>query len=321
LNVRPQRPKIFEGIRVTHCPACDQPVDNRPRISGHCFLCGQLTPDDNAGAEAATRRIQFERDQIKAEIAEADELLEAASNEQARVREELAGVDGELRQLEATLRPFQVTASSIVPEELALIDQRIGSLNARREAVNRLRGPLEARNKLTADIDNLADAIRRLQGAVAAREEKIELEAASDRLADGFNTYLNALRDRDPTTWTPTNRVRVRVSERRTQYFIGDGSAKSRLGGTLTIYFLFAYHYALLRLSRYSDCHYPGLTVLDFFADIAKTDSIGERLGLVLEPFIELAQQVEIPLQLITAARDFPRRTDIQFIELDETWV
>ena len=88
-----------------------------------------------------------------------------------------------------------------------------------------------------------------------------------------------------------------------------------------TIYFLFAYHYALLQLSRYSDCHYPGLTVLDFFADIARTDSIGERLGLVLEPFIELEQQVEIPLQLIAAARDFPRRTDIQFIELNQTWV
>jgi hypothetical protein len=59
-----------------------------------------------------------------------------------------------------------------------------------------------------------------------------------------------------------------------------------QLGGTLRIYFLFAYYYALLNLCRFAECHYPRLVILDLVPDIAKGETMRDRAGLVLEPFV-----------------------------------
>jgi hypothetical protein len=98
-------------------------------------------------------------------------------------------------------------------------------------------------------------------------------------------------------------------------------SARSKLGGTLTIYFLFAYHYALLSLSRHLDCHYPGLAILDFIPDIARESALGTRLHLVLTPFVELSQDKTIaPIQVIATSRALPKRPHINYIELTDVW-
>jgi hypothetical protein len=101
------------------------------------------------------------------------------------------------------------------------------------------------------------------QDHVAARfrkEQVVDFEKAGERLSDGFNKYLNTIREQDSSSWTKTGDVTAWISERRTQLQIGGRTARKQLGGTLTIYFLFAYHYTLLNLSRYQDCHYPGVS-------------------------------------------------------------
>ena len=91
--------------------------------------------------------------------------------------------------------------------------------------------------------------------------------------------------------------------------------------GKLTLYFLFAYHYALLNLSRYPDCHYPGLAVLDFYPDIAREAALGDRLQLVLGPFVQLALEKDLePIQVIATSRGLPERPNINFIYLTEVW-
>jgi hypothetical protein len=111
------------------------------------------------------------------------------------------------------------------------------------------------------------------------------------------------------------------VSEKRIQYLIAGRLAMSQLGGTLTIFFLFAYHYALLNLSRFLDCHYPGLTVLDVWPDIAKGVAIRDRLSVVFEPFVSLARGPDIgTVQVIATSRDFAPQPDINLIQLSQTW-
>ena len=111
------------------------------------------------------------------------------------------------------------------------------------------------------------------------------------------------------------------ISERRTQLQIGGRLAKRQLGGTLTLYFLFAYNYALLNLSRYPDCHYPGLTILDFYPDIAREAALGDRLHLVLGPFVQITADRNVePVQVIATSRGLPERPNINFIHLDEVW-
>jgi hypothetical protein len=115
--------------------------------------------------------------------------------------------------------------------------------------------------------------------------------------------------------------VTASISERRTQLQIGGRTARKQLGGTLTIYFLFAYHYALLNLSRYPDCRYPGLTILDFYPDIAQEAALGDRLHLVLGPSVQLSLDREIaPIQVIATTRVLPERPNINFIHLTAVW-
>ncbi|MGE3280012.1 MAG: hypothetical protein AB7O13_03240 [Alphaproteobacteria bacterium] len=94
-----------------------------------------------------------------------------------------------------------------------------------------------------------------------------------------------------------------------------------QLGGTLRIYFLFAYHYALLNLCRFTECHYPGLVILDLFPDIAKGKTMRDRVGLVLEPFVFLAADPGItPIQVIATRRDFGENPGMNVIHLRHTW-
>lgn len=312
---------IFDAIRVTHCPACDQPVHDRSHAPESCFLCGQAIGQSEGSSERGLRRLNFERDQIAAELAEADDLLKAAAAERDSLAAQMRDAESEIRRLTASLRPFQARASGILPEGVAIIDQQIGALNTRIDVLHRLGELLKSRDALTRDVDALLDEIRALEAKISVHEAGAELEKASDRLTDGFNTYLNALRARDAQSWTKSNPVIVRVSERRTQYFIGTREAKNQLGGTLTLFFLLAYQYALLSLAPNSDCHYPGISVLDLFPDITKGDQFRESLAMVIEPFVRLADaECSAEIQVIIASREFPATGGVRKLELTEVW-
>ena len=60
------------------------------------------------------RRLKFEREQINAELAEAEELLASARQEMTRKQETISMVDRRVRDLDMLLRPFQAAASGIV---------------------------------------------------------------------------------------------------------------------------------------------------------------------------------------------------------------
>lgn len=312
---------ILEDLRVTHCPACDQSVDVRPRHADSCFLCGQVTLETELTKDAAARRLKFERDQITAELVEAGDLISVTESELQAKTVAAAENDQRLEEIGQALRPFQASISAIVPEEIALIDQQIGALNARKQTIDALRGPIEASADLDDEMLVLKDQIAELEDSVAKREENVNFELANKRIGEGFNSYLNSIRNADSATWTKTGDVSASISERRTQLSIAGRPAKPQLGGTLTIYFLFAYHFALLNLSRYKDCHYPGLTVLDFYPDIAKETALSDRLHLVLAPFVRLSQDSTIePIQVITTSRALPKRPHINYINLTEVW-
>lgn len=312
---------LFSDLRVTHCPACDQSVEARHAKPGCCFLCEQTLPGEDGSNASATARLKFEQDQISKEAAEASELVTEAQAEIAQRRLEVTETERELERLDATLRPFQARASQLVPEGVALIDQQIGSLVARKESLNRLYDPLRQRDTFSALIDQMRREALELESQVAAREEGASFEAASDWLSEGFTTYLNRIQALDADTWTKAGAVTVRVSDRKTNFFIDGKPARTQLGGTLTIYFSFAYQYALLDLMRRPGTHFPGLAILDTFPDIAMGRGLRDPLGLVVRPYAELASQETIaPVQVILTARDFPATEKVHFIRLHDAW-
>ena len=312
---------ILEDLKVTHCPACDQSVDSKARGTDCCFLCGQLTLESEASKEAASRRLKFEREQIAAELAEAEDLIAVANLDLRNKSSAASQNERELQEIGHALRPFQASFSAVLPEEVALIDQSIGTLNAKRQTADVLRDSLQTSFELNDEITMLRSEIRHLESSIANHESKVDFDEASVRLTEGFNNYLNSIRSADEKSWTKTGEVSVSISDRRTQLLIGGRPAKPQLGGTLTIYFLFAYHYALLNLSRYDGCHYPGITILDFYPDIARESALGDRVQLVLSPFVALSLEPAIePIQIIATSRALPERPNINYIHLTETW-
>ena len=65
---------LFGDQKVTHCPACDQEVSTTDVLAGTCCVCKQLI-DQTGVFAAAEQRLEFEREQIRAEIEETSELL------------------------------------------------------------------------------------------------------------------------------------------------------------------------------------------------------------------------------------------------------
>lgn len=312
---------VFSGLRITHCPACDQSVEGRRSHPSRCFLCEQPTPPDEGSLAAGTRRLKFERDQVAAELEEAKELIATAVAEVWNRERELDLAQRDLDSVEVALRPFQAQASQLLPESVALIDQQVGALGARKQALNRLYEPLKTRDAYTHQIDQLRREISQLEARTAENEENASFEEASDWLSEGFTTYLNQLKAMDSNTWTKSGAVTVRVIDRKTTFYIGSKPAKPQLGGTLTLYFSFAYHYALLGLMRRPRTHFPGLAVLDTFPDIAVGPGLRDPLGLVMKPFEELAANPDVgPVQIILTARDFPFSPAVRTIRLTEVW-
>jgi hypothetical protein len=99
---------------------------------------------------------------------------------------------------------------------------------------------------------------------------------------------------------------------------VGDGRWDRKLGGTLSLYFLLAYHYALLRLTIRPECHYPGLCLIDFPAELP--DIVDEENFLVI-PFIELLGRDDMKdSQLIIAGTGFAGLEGVHRLELLHVW-
>lgn len=313
--------KVFAPLRVTHCPACDQSVEHRPAKAGCCFLCDQTTSDDEATLTAANTRLNFERDQIAGELKEAQDLLSAANADLKERHSELTLVERDLEGIEVALRPFQAAASHIIPESVALLDQQIGAIGSRKQGLDRLYEPLRTRDAFTATIDRLRRDAAALEAKVTQHEEQVSFETASDWLSEGFNTYLNRIRSLDPRSWIKSGAVTVRVSDRRTTFQIGGRPARAQLGGTLVLYWVLAYQYALLDLMRRIGTHYPGVAILDTFPDMAVGAGLRDPLGLAMQPFEELSRREDVcPIQVILTARDFPSTESANLVQMTESW-
>lgn len=312
---------IFGAIRITHCPACDQKVADKivSQSPGSCFLCEQHIPVD--GKQSPDRRLAFEQSQLESDLKEADQLVQSISAEIDRLTAERRKFERELSDLHGMLAPIQAQFAGLVSDEVALLDQEIGALSERSRALGRLIDPMSARDELSIRIDDLTSEIDRLDAQVREKEANANFEVANDRMTDGIRGYLNALNKLVPGAWTIKGPVNFRVSERRSDFYINGSSALSKLGGTMRLYFFFAYHYALLNLSKYADAHYPGFVVLDLFADIADGKVIRDRLSAVMMPFLALSRDEAIaPIQIIVTASDFPDTDGVNKIQLTNVW-
>lgn len=308
--------ETLANLKVTHCPACDQPVTPATNADGDCYVCHRPIPP----LEDDVRRIAFELEHLEAERQEATDLLGTLRSDVLSHIELEKDIASEQRKIEIRIRPAQRAAAAILPPDFALLDVNAGQLQERLEQLERVRRTFAKREQLTEQIEAIEKSLIVLEARVREKSQVADLERASDWLSDGMNDYVNAINHRQPGAW-PQDPVAVRLRERAFDILVGKDRWTAKLGGTLSLYFLIAYHYGLLTLFGRPGCHYPGLVILDFPPVLEDGSSVKDKENFVLEPFVALLDKSEFTnSQVIAAGSSFEGLEGAHRIELTRVW-
>lgn len=310
---------VLADLKITHCPACDRPIQPKSQNPESCHLCQRPFGDAKPGL-SRLERIEFELEQLKAALSEATEIVVTLNSEAEKIEKERRSEQTQMDMLRNMLRPIRSAAAAVLPPEIGVVDMEIGQHQERLSQIARIGNSLSYRDVLSTQIDTIQNEVGNLESEVAKQSATLEFEKASDQLADGMNAYLNSIRKKAPTSWTQAG-VRVRLDERKSRFLVGNRSWNSQLGGTLSLYFLIAYHYSLMSLSDKAECHFPGFLALDFQAELEDGPSVADRENFVLEPFIELlATEPYVGCQVIAAGAAFENLVGAHRIEFKKIW-
>ena len=311
--------ELFADLRVTNCPACDQSVENRHLPTGRCHVCTQ-TISEPVALETAVRRVEFEVEQIESERAEVAELVVTLRGDSRNLRDQRGAASNALREITDTLATLSVPITAALHVNVSAIDVEIGRLQERVVQVERLRDLVTRRDDLTARLDQMAAQISALEAQIAKTRTSLSLESASDVFSDSMMDYLNVLNRSRRDRWTQ-GQVGLDLRLRGFAFTVSGSRWQRRLGGSLTLYFLLAYHFALLRLSGQPDRHYPGFAVLDLPATLEDGANVKDKENYILDPFSASMKKGKLRgCQLIAAGSTFEDLKDAHRIELTTVW-
>lgn len=311
--------KALADLKITNCPSCDREIDVAENDS-RCYLCRRPFDEEAGSGNSSTRRLDFEFEQLSGELEETDELLERLTKDVLRLSQERAQAANRISRVKELLQPTRSALSVILPPDIGIADVEIGRLQERLQQLERIKTTLERREKIADQINEIQQAVNALELEIAEQSKQIDFERASDLLSDGMNTYLNMIKEINPKSWTQEE-VTFRLGKNDFSAKVRTGNWKSKLGGTLTLYFLIAYHYALINLTSLPNCNYPGLVLLDFPAELEDASSVADKENFVIEPFVSLLGQSGMAsTQLIAAGSSFENLEGAHRIEFRKIW-
>jgi hypothetical protein len=307
-------------LKVTHCPACDQELESQKVNAETCFLCHRTLPQSDSSGGSESKRIDFEMEQLKIESQEIDELIQELQDKKNNLLSAKGQIEEDITRIENQLRPARKAVASAFPPDITIIDMNIGRLQERIRQLNGIKSTLELRKKLSQDIDDIQEEIALLESQVSQLSQKVHFEQANDLLADGMNTYLNELVSENAGIWTQGS-VTWHLRKRDFRVYVDNSKWLSKLGGTLTLYFFLAYHYALLSLTPKENCHYPGLSIIDLPATLEDGSTIKDHENFILEPYTKLLSSPEMKnCQVIVAGAAFENLQNANVIKFTRVW-
>jgi hypothetical protein len=178
---------------------------------------------------------------------------------------------------------------------------------------------LTYREVLANEISMIQQETSALEQEVTRQGNTLDFERASDQLRDGMVTYLSAIQKAIPNSWTQKE-PKVVLNERRARFLVGERKWDTQLGGTLSLYYLLAYHYALMELVKAESCHFPGFLALDFPAELDGA-STRDTENFAVEPFIALlATDGFQSCQVIATGAAFEGLIGANRIEFTKVW-
>jgi DNA repair ATPase RecN len=311
---------IMVNLKATHCPVCDQPIkqpDNDDRIQ--CFLCHQPLQINGAFASEPLKRLEFELDQLKGEKKEISELIESLSGRKRDYSASIRDTRNRCARLAEMLKPVRIATAAIIPPDVAEIEMEIGRRIERVDQLRRIRDALARRETIAAEILKIQSQVADLKAEVERQTGGLDFESASDVISDGMNEYVRQLKFDGKAMWTQRD---IQFSVRKDSFSVRVGRQKwsSQLGGTMTIYFFLAYHYALLTLSASAESRVPPFLIVDFPPEI-EGEKVADHENFVIEPFVALCKREKYKhVQIIAAGSAFKGLQGVHRQTLSEVW-
>jgi uncharacterized small protein (DUF1192 family) len=308
--------EILSPIRISFCPACEKEVHIKNTNDGHCHLCGQDIDGANSSNEG---RLDFEIEQLEAEIRESDDILENLSHDDEIIAGKQKQLENRIKSLENQIEPTRKAVMAVLPPDLMIMDSEIGGLQEQVNQIERVGKSLSRREELASEVQEIRKQVALLEAEVSKLAAELDYEGASDKISDSMNDYVKSLKMDNELLWTQRD-ISFYLREKDFKTRVGRVNWKAQLGGTLSLYFLFAYHYALMSLVQYTECNYPGLGLIDFPAEVEGL-TVEDKESFVLYPFIELMKTDKLEnTQLIAAGRFFDQLSGANRIELTKIW-
>lgn len=311
--------EVLSDLRITHCPACDQPVVQQRAVSGDCFLCHQnLLPDDD-NAQLGAVRIEFEHDRLTAEVKEVEDLISILEREVKQLTRNLARSLDELAKVENELRPAREAVAALVQDEVSEIDRALGEASERQAQLSRVTRALAIENEMLDVIQQLEEKIEPIEKRFVEAKRAIDFDARAALLEDGINDYLNAINMLRPDVW-PHDSVSIGLSASGFTVRVGRRKWSAVLGGTDQLYFLMAYNYGLLSLSSNEACHYPGFSIIDVPGEFSG-EEVRDKENFIVQPFIDLLAREEYAgAQLIISGASFSGLENVNRTRLEHVY-
>lgn len=311
--------EVFADLRITNCPACDQAIRGSNDGAETCFLCTRALPALSGDLRIARERVSVGLLQLREESRESEQLQGELKKRVEKLRRQLRLAEERLFDVEADIERARQPVSTAFSEEVSQIDVEIGRLEERGKQWFRIAGALKERERISKQIQDLQQRIGGLDEAVEKKNMAVDFMSTSDALADGMNDYLRLLNKYRQGAWSQ-HAVTFSVRERQFSFTVGREAWAARLGGTLTLYFLLAYQFGLLKLSNTAPYNYPGFTVLDMPAELPDIE-ITDLENFAIEPFSELLGKAHMAnCQVIVAGSSFADLSGANKIELTRVY-
>lgn len=314
LNRTKEAGVLFADLKVSHCPACDQNVTETKHNTNTCFLCHQTISEvknDN--------RVDFEISQLTAESNEITELIASLEKDISELNSEENKVKYDINLVERELAPLRYQMTALVSPEVGHLDAERGRLEEQIEGHKRMLKNLDYKDVLVKKIDTLNSEISKLETQLETQEEEINFEEVSSLLEEEMANYLNTLVKGNPDRW-PHKRPNFRIGEKSFTIKVNEGKWQKSIGATSKLYFLFAYHYGLLALSKVTECNYPGLLIIDFPPELPNTEKNIFNENYVVEPFIDLCIKSSVPMQVIITGNAFKDIEGVNKVAMSSVW-
>jgi len=311
---------ILADLKITHCPACDQPIVHTSSDPQVCFLCHQAIPQQVTVDQLGGVRIRFERDRLNGELRESEELLSILKRDAKSLTDDLRNTEERLRMMDNQLAPSRQAVSGLTQENISAIDMELGELSEKQRQLGRISSALGLEQDLTDQIAAVEHEIEPLQTSVDEAVRATDFGAISTQLEDGMNSYLAALNVIRPGIWRHSN-INIDISRDNFAIRVGSKRWSSALGGTDRLYFLMAYHYGLLSLSDKTEQYYPGIAIIDLPGEFAG-EAVEDKENFIVQPFIDLIDRNQFEgAQLIITGTSFTGLSKVNRIVLTNVFV